>query len=409
MRVHIPTSFITLVMTIAVVTAITDMACHAAAAPIVGADIGPVRVAAERGSVESEIDLGMAYVTGRGVEQDKKLAAYWFEKAAGAGNPVAENELGYFYQVGFGVPADAVRAVHWYQLASAGGLPAAKVNLGVAYMWGAGVQKNESLALKLFKEAADKDSGTGACYLGDMYYFGVGVKQDIAAAEHWYVVGTKLRDPRAEFNLATLELKNAQPEQSLSKVADYFRESASAGYIPAMHSLGRLLIENPKLARSSQEPLTLLKKSANAGNWKSSVQLGILARDGALVPQDSKVAYYYMAVAGLQGGAEARSAVENDVRILSAKLGSSATATIDAEASTWFSDHRSILEFAYDGETNRKRSHAFALAQPEPGTHAGRLITPPIGHELPSQSTSRRSPPVTGESEDPIAKSFLEK
>src|ERR1035441_3105978 len=171
MRVHIPTSFITLVMTIAVVTAITDMACHAAAAPIVGADIGPVRVAAERGSVESEIDLRMAYVTGRGVEQDKKLAAYWFEKAAGAGNPVAENELGYFYQVGFGVPADAVRAVHWYQLASAGGLPAAKVNLGVAYVWGAGVQKNESLALKLFKEAADKDSGTGACYLGDMYYF----------------------------------------------------------------------------------------------------------------------------------------------------------------------------------------------------------------------------------------------
>ncbi len=146
MRVHFSTRLMALVMTLVVITAITGMPCDVTAAPIVGADISRVRVAAERGAVESEIDLGMAYATGRGIERDKKLAVYWFEKAAGAGNPVAENELGYFYQVGFGVPADAVRAVHWYQLASAGGLPAAKVNLGVAYMWGTGVRKNESLA-----------------------------------------------------------------------------------------------------------------------------------------------------------------------------------------------------------------------------------------------------------------------
>ena len=40
-----------------------------------------------------------------------KMAAYWYEKAAGHGNPQAQNQIGYFYQAGIGVARDPKRAV----------------------------------------------------------------------------------------------------------------------------------------------------------------------------------------------------------------------------------------------------------------------------------------------------------
>ena len=140
-------------------------------------------------AVDQEIKLAGNYFTGRGVAQDLKLSAYWYEKAAEAGDPEAQTQIGYFYEAGIGVQKDPVRAAHWYQLAAAGGLATAKVNLGTAYMLGVGVPKNQQTASELFHEAARKGSGLAACYIGYMHYFGDGVPQDPAAAEEWFVKG----------------------------------------------------------------------------------------------------------------------------------------------------------------------------------------------------------------------------
>ena len=107
-------------------------------------DIPQIQSAEERGRTEKAIALGDAYLTGRGVPQDLRLAASWYEKAAGFGDPVAQNQIGYFYQTGMGVLPDAARAVHWYQLSSAGGLLLGKVNLALAYFWGSSVTDSRS-------------------------------------------------------------------------------------------------------------------------------------------------------------------------------------------------------------------------------------------------------------------------
>ena len=85
-------------------------------------DIPRLQVEAQRGSIKEEVELGAAYFAGRGVPQDEKLAAYWFEKAANAGDPGAQKEMGYFYDVGIGVKRDPAQAMRWYQRAVAGGL-----------------------------------------------------------------------------------------------------------------------------------------------------------------------------------------------------------------------------------------------------------------------------------------------
>src|ERR1700730_16036317 len=123
------------------------------AEPAGGADLTTVRANAEQGSVLDEILLAGDYFTGTGVEKDPKMAAYWYERAAGHGSPEAQNQIGYFYQAGIGVPKDAKRAFHWYQLAAASGFAKAKVNLAVAYLRGIGVQQNDEVAVRLFNQA----------------------------------------------------------------------------------------------------------------------------------------------------------------------------------------------------------------------------------------------------------------
>jgi uncharacterized protein len=342
-----------------------------------GTDITQLKADAQKGYASQQIELAAAYFTGSGVTQDAKQAAYWYQKAAEAGDPEAENEIGFFYQAGIGVPVDRTRALHWYQLAAASGLTRAKVNLGVVYVWGLGVAKDEELAMQFFHEAASKGDGAAASYLGDLYYFGIGVKQDKAAAETWYKTGAQLHDPVAAYNLATLYSVDADHPHDLRKAEALLRPSAADGYIPAIHSLGLLLVNHPELATSPQEGSSLLETAANAGYWKSSVVLGALARDGKGVPADCKAAYYHFRMAVLQGGESAISLVKYDIAALTKKLDTQQVGALDSNANTWYRQHRTPLLFVYKDGDRRQRFPASALAVSTAGLHAGQLLYVP--------------------------------
>jgi TPR repeat protein len=349
-------------------------ASPAAATDVPSTTDAPGTRSSEARSIDQEIKLAGDYLAGRGVAQDPKLAAYWYEKAAGAGDPQAEMQVGYFYETGFGVTKDSARAAHWYQLAASGGLVRAKVNLAMAYLWGTGVPANERLALKLLNEAASNGSGLAACYLGDFYAFGIGVPRDQAAAEGWYQKGASLHDPIAEFDLATLLFEAKDHPHDLRAAAALFRESAAAGYVPAMHSLGLLLVRNPDLARSPGEAANLLNDAANAGNWRSSMLLGILARDGGSAPLDDSAAYYHFRIAVLQHGDEAAKLLDADLRKLSARLGSDRTRALDAQADAWYQQHHFVLEFVEKQEDERGGFPRLALGIPQNGAHAVQLV-----------------------------------
>lgn len=343
-------------------------------------DIPRIEAGAGKGSVQQELQLGAAYFAGRGVQQDEKQAAYWYEKAANSGDAVAQLQIGYFYEAGIGVTRDPVRAAHWYQLASASGLPSAKVNLGVLYLWGVGVRKDPSLASDLFRQAAKKGCGLGANYLGDMYYFGVGTGRDATAALHWYKVGAKLHDPEAEFRLGGLLMIGSNKKQDLAMAEVLFRRSSGVGFIPAKHALGLLLANHPELKSAPRESIDLLEEAAGAGNWRSSAVLGALAREGRGIPADPRRAYFYYRVAELQGGDEARQIVAYDLSIQAGKMTRAEVATADLDAGTWMKIHPLSLQFVYKDGVDSKQFPAFALATPEGDMHAGKLIAnPPAG------------------------------
>lgn len=338
------------------------------------ADISGIRTAAEHGTVQDEIALADAYFMGRGVPQDVKLAAFWYEKAAGAGDPMAQNQIGYFYESGLGVPVDGARAAHWFQLAAAGGYLEAKVNLAVAYLWGVGVPANSQLAEQLMREAAGKGSGDASTYLGDMYFYGFGVAQDKIVAEGWYEKGVKRHNCLAGFRLGTILSSPANHPPDIQRSVALYRESASAGFVPAMHSLALILLNHPEITSTPAETMSLLNQAADAGMWRSSVVLGILHRDGKMTAKDAEKAYFHFQIANRQGGEEAQASLRNDLKALGQKLDENTRTRLDTEVNTWMNTHKVALEFIYKNGEHLPHFPAFGLAASVPHAHAGALV-----------------------------------
>jgi hypothetical protein len=338
----------------------------------VNADIPRIQAGAEGGSIQREIELGAAYLTGHGVARDEKQAAYWYEKAANSGDPAAQEEIGYFYQAGIGVERDPVRAARWFERAVAGGQISAKVNLGVEYVWGLGVRKDPAFAAELFREAAKKGSGMGACFLGDMYYFGLGVTKSESEAVHWFERGSKLHNILAKLDLA-LVLLDRPDQKSRDRAIKLLREASSAGSVAAKHQLGLELIHKPGISRSPNEALTVLEEAASDGYWQSSVVLGVLSRDGKGVAKDHNAAYYHFRVAALQGGENAAKLLANDLRTLSSELDRVQIGDIDQKAAAWVQKHNRSLEYVNLRNDFANSFPAFALEHPQNDIHAGLL------------------------------------
>ncbi|MEE9250136.1 MAG: tetratricopeptide repeat protein [Alphaproteobacteria bacterium] len=79
---------------------------------------GWYRLAAERGHVDAQANLGYAYEQGRGVTLDFAQAAKWYRKAAERGDVVAQANLGTLHANGLGVEQDDVQAHMWFNLAA---------------------------------------------------------------------------------------------------------------------------------------------------------------------------------------------------------------------------------------------------------------------------------------------------
>ena len=338
-----------------------------------GIDLNHVRTLAEQGSINDEIMLAADNFTGNGVPQDSKMAAHWYEKAAGLGNPAAQNQIGYFYQAGIGVQQDSKRAFHWYQLAAASGFSIAKVNLAIVYLHGLGVRENDDLAVRLLTQAFEGGNGTAATYLGDLYYFGLGVKQDKIAGEKWFEAGLKLHDPMAAFNLGTFYSVNTDHTHDLPKATELLQRAVDAGFVPAMHSLGLLLVNHPELKQTPQQSRTLLEAAAAAGSWKSSIVLGILARDGRGTPVDYSAAYFHFRLAALQGGREAELLVKHDLDNMAAKIGDQDRQTEVAAADAWFEHHSLKLVYIYKNKT-ASDFPSVAMTYAPDGSFAGQLV-----------------------------------
>lgn len=300
--------------------------------------------------IRQELKMASAYLVGKGVQKDPVQAAYWFKKAADQGDPQAQNELGYLYIWGIGVDKDAGQAFRWFARAAGGGWQQAKLNMAVLYMRGIGVARDPAFGRQLLEELAAKKNARAEDYLGVMYMDGDGVAQDSQAAEVWLSRSAKGRNPEGEFAMGQLYSVGEGHEHDFEKAAKFLRDSAKSGYVPAMYTLGVLLLHHPEVQqKGSGEVNALLERAAEAGTWQSSATLGVMASEGDGGRKDMSAAFRWFTIAARQGGSGAEAKVRGSLAQCRAALTAGEQEQDQQAADDWLDQHPHTDLFVYDG------------------------------------------------------------
>lgn len=146
------------------------------------------RKAAEQNYSDAQNNLGTLCYIGRGVGGGHRYeqALMWFHKAADQGNAAAANNIGLMYEQGTGVKHDYAQAMLWYRKAADQGYAIAQYNLAILYDLGQGVAEDDKQAVFWYNKAAEQGYADAQKNLGYMYYHGDGAAQDYALSYRWF-------------------------------------------------------------------------------------------------------------------------------------------------------------------------------------------------------------------------------
>jgi hypothetical protein len=196
-------------------------------------DIPALEQAAQQGDIKAQFQLGTAYYTGEGVEQNYQRAVKWFLSVANAGFAPAQHNLGVAYSNGQGVPQNFKEAVKWYQKAAEQKDARAQNNLGYLYQTGQGVPKNVVEAANWYQKAADQGYAVAQYNLGIAYSHGQGVPQDQKQAIRWLGEAAAQGHLEAQIEWAILKKASSSEFHSLTpKVLDTSKTDMNASMAP---------------------------------------------------------------------------------------------------------------------------------------------------------------------------------
>jgi len=138
---------------------------------------------ANSGNEKSQLNLGMMYLVGNGVNQDLLQAKKWFKKSALQGNAEAQFNTGVMYYDGnsVGNRNDIKNAIFWFTKAAYQNYPGAMNNLALAYIASEDIESG----LLWLEKSAESGSGYGAYLLADIYDKGIGVKKNSDKVKYW--------------------------------------------------------------------------------------------------------------------------------------------------------------------------------------------------------------------------------
>lgn len=105
---------------------------------------------------------------------------------------------------GYGMTADPARAAYWYRRAAEAGDPRAQYNLGLMLKLGLGVSRDYDQALVWLRRAAERGSGEACFVLGNMARLGQGMPLDLKVATDWYRRAAERGHPASQHALANM-------------------------------------------------------------------------------------------------------------------------------------------------------------------------------------------------------------
>ena len=148
---------------------------------------------ADLGKMWAYHQLGVAYSTGRGVEQSTAIALQHLETASAGGYRMASTILGTMYHKGEAVEQSHARAKLYFEMAASQGDDVAQLSLARMYINGWGVEKNHEEANRLLQLSADQGHPFACFSLGIKILSGENIRMSTFRASH-YLSKVKVSD-----------------------------------------------------------------------------------------------------------------------------------------------------------------------------------------------------------------------
>lgn len=233
------------------------------------------RKAALQGHAGAQVALGNAYCSGKGVRHDMGEAVFWWKKSCSLGRRESYFNISCAYIRGEGVVKNDSEAINWLQKAADIEDSTAQTLLGYAYFYGEGVSRDNNRAIDFFKQAKSAGSSLASCCLDNIeagnplpsrnavltyktdYFSDSKIEEITEKAE--------LGDTNAQSLIAHLSLTDDRFSHGTRKAAVWFKKAAKKGDAESLFNLAYLILGNTTITRENENPLELIKASADAG------------------------------------------------------------------------------------------------------------------------------------------------
>ncbi len=193
---------------------------------------------AEAGHADCYLQMAHFAFKGIGTVKNHAKAFFCYNKAFELGADKQETALriGVCYLRGLGVQEDRAQALEWFKKSAATGSPDAIFLCGESYFFGSGCEQNLKVAVQYYTLAAKAEHTRAIVSLAKCYELGLGVPQSKQKAAVLYKRASKHDNPEANFGLASLIYENGGSEDSVRALL--FR-AANKGFVSATLMLGR--------------------------------------------------------------------------------------------------------------------------------------------------------------------------
>jgi len=203
--------------------------------------------------------LGLMYLQGEGIAEDKKLALSWLKKSADQGYYLAMHRLGKLYLSGEVTKSDPAVALKHITMSAGNGYSPSQYLLGTLYQTGKqGVDKNPKEALRWFKLAADQGHKRAKQVVAQLSSTDTGGASTGAS-------GTSTGSVQATFDRGFKLLKR----KDYKEAAQLFGKAAEQGNADAQYNLGELYNKGRGVKRNKKTAQKWYEAAAEQGHVKA--------------------------------------------------------------------------------------------------------------------------------------------
>lgn len=244
-------------------------------------EIEGLEAAAAKGNMVARNDLGVRYLTGRGVEKNPARALELYQAAAEQGLAVAQSNLAFLYWDGRHVAKDPRKAVFWAKKAAEGNNAPAMFIMALALESGSGVDRDDNAAVEWYRRAVEKGHVQAMNNLATRFLNGKSVEKDVDKAVALFVRSSDGGNALASNNLGVIYEQGLGVPVDLEKAETYFERAAAGNHQGAS--------ENLKRVRAALK----VPSSGTASGTEAAAGTGAIRGGPPPLPESEKKIYWF--------------------------------------------------------------------------------------------------------------------